>query len=530
MNSLLCDLRHALRIYFVTPLQSVLAIATIALAIAIASSFFSFYNDLAIRGLPGVDEPNRLVSVLLVNEVETGPMSARLIDALSERSHTLQAVGGYYPPAGSRVIIRDKHTDIAPTLVTKYFHTGLGVRMAAGRGLQQSDFEEDGDIVAVVATTVAERYFGSAERALGREVLIDEIAFRIVGVAAAEFEGLRRGYRQELWVPLVSYGSQLHGMPAEVMNSLPLYAVGSLAPRRSLSSVQSELALIATELEADLRHELRERRIIVLPDVAEDPEAHRNAIRQVSLLVGTAVLLVLIVGVNLGLFLLSRMPARRHELAIRMSVGASLGRLVRQLVTEASLLVMVGAVAGILLTVWLAGWLRSVPFLDNVHWQDRAVLDWPVLLAVLVLTMLMCALVSLAPIVELRRNALNFGARQPRVPGALLRSSIVSLQLAIVGIVLAIAWVFSLALVNTLMASPGYDPGDTLVVYPAPTSGTFSVAFRNQVVVEAFRHEVQARLNRFPEVDAVAFTSAVPGFGALDTANVEIDSDDVRPI
>ncbi|HUF73763.1 MAG TPA: FtsX-like permease family protein [Gammaproteobacteria bacterium] len=288
-----------------------------------------------------------------------------------------------------------------------------------------------------------------------------------------------------------------------------LRALGRLAPG-------AEPAAVAAEL--DERYEdIDEQGVIpdepfdAMSGLVLDINAQRNAKRQLQLFLAGSVLLALVAAANVSLFLLSRAPGRRHELGIRMSVGAPLRRLGRQLATEASLLIVAATALGLLAGFWLQSYLQGISFLEGARWQSASLLDWRVLAVIVSFLLLLTLLVSLAPVFGLKRLGIASSSRSVATRANLTQRIACSGQIAIAGTVAAAAIAFGWYLALLVTADHGYDTRDvhavTMTQQPnfGPASGQdFTARF-------AERERRRQIIAGIPGIESVAFGTAAPG-------------------
>jgi ABC-type antimicrobial peptide transport system permease subunit len=153
-------------------------------------------------------------------------------------------------------------------------------------------------------------------------------------------------------------------------------------------------------------------RIDAIEGLVQNVAVHRDARRQLRIFLAGSVLLALVAAANVSLFLLARAPGRRRELSIRMAVGARSNRIARQLATEAGVLLAGAAVLGLALSAWLATFLRGLVILREAEWENVTLLDWRVLGLTGAVLIALTVLVSLAPILDIRRLGLAESSRE----------------------------------------------------------------------------------------------------------------------
>jgi len=520
MKVLLADFRHALRLYRHTPVSSLMAVVVLAVAMAFVGSFLSLYVDLILKPHPGFEQSGRIVTLGQSEGANLYSLPLELIERLPEDVQSLDAVVGVQTstyaagPEGETALIEQ---------ATRGFVDGLRPRLALGRGFGPEAHGADAEPVAlisydywqdvydgradVVGTTIAIRT-SRQSRQPGQPIEVEELTtdFRIVGVMAREMPGFQID-RVALWVPF----ERMLALRYDLEGTVPSTSMQTYARRAGGASTRS----VARELEAgysDPPDELRLRqgaRLDAVGGLVRSLSQHRDATRQLNLFLAGSVLLALVAAANVSLFLLARAPGRRRELGIRMSVGAPVRRLARQLASEAGLLVVAAAALGLLASLWLTGFLRGLAFLRTAQWRDATLLDWRVLGLVGAFLLLVTLFVSLAPILGLKRMSLAASSRQVRARATLAQRFAGTLQIAIAGTLGGAAIAFGWYLGSLTLGHPGYETRDINIARMSPVaSGGSSINVQNFVVESARWRETIATI---PGVTAVAFGSMVPG-------------------
>ncbi len=394
------DLHYALRVIRRNPGYAVAAMLCLALGIGVNSSVFSFLDGMYFRLLP-VPQADRVVAF-----DRDGRTPSFWRDYLSIRDG-IHAFSGIAATAGRGTFMDVERANfgIVTETVSANYADVLRVKPALGRWFRPSDELPGAEPVVVIGDGIWETWFGRDPRVLGRNVRIEMQWYRIVGVAPEEFQGVSAPIRVDAWVPLTTYPiarAQLadpHG-PGPTVS-----LVGRLAARQTVERAAAEIAVIDARLrQAHPRETLYATPLHVRLFRGIPSPAARRVTRSIAiLLTAIAGIVLLIACVNVANLLLSRAAVRRREMALRRSLGASRGRLLRQGMAESVILALGGAALGIgfgyatdrALALWMP---PSIPLavLRGIHLQ----MNWRVAAITAALALVCAVLFSLAPALE----------------------------------------------------------------------------------------------------------------------------------
>ncbi len=527
MKGFFSDCRHALRLYSRTPGTSLIVVAMLAVGMACVTACMSLYVDLTVRPYPGFENSRQIVTY---GWSPFATLNADLIQRIAAESVTLDAAAG----TTSREFQAGPDGDVAVgEIVTAGYFDGLSPRLAFGRGLNAADHLPDAEPVVVISWRYWQRMFGGRDDVLGTMLAIrddspaggiDWPEFRIVGVASPEFPGivpLSQDAGTDIWLSFERWlalpvGSELGELFRTTLTHLR--GVGRRARGAGNAAIARELGALGDRYVGEIP-ELPESvdrsslRFMVFDGIVVDANVQRDVRRQLRILLAASVLLAVVAAANVSLFLVARAPGRQRELGVRMAVGAPLRRLARQLASEACVLVVIAAVIGLGLSIWLAGFLRGLEILRQARWMNVSLLDWHVLAAVGVLLASLTLVVSLAPILRLKRLGIQGSSRQVSARASTAQWIAGNVQMVIAGTLSGAAVAFALHLGSLIFGHPGYETRDLHVaqvtldgeIYYVPSeTGNASARFVDQLR----RRETIAAL---PGVTGVSLTSAVPG-------------------
>lgn len=559
MKGLVEDVKHALRLYRRTPGASLMVVAVLAIGMAFVTAFLSLYSDLILRPEPGFQRGGRIVSVGWSDGRNAGGIPLELYDRINETSHTLAVVAGT-SPTPFRVGVQKEQT--MGEIVTRQFFPGLRPKLALGVGFKESDHAEDGEPVVVISWRYWQEKFDGRSDVLGKTLAISAppmvsppagsgftpppepapTDFRIIGVMDRNYTGTLPPQAQNqpiFWIPLeralpVMLPFVTPQVRPTVYRTLTARGIGRLASGASVAAATRELD------EQFANEDFLKRpgtKFEVIDHIVQNIFVQRETQRQLQMFLAGSVLLALVAAANVSLFLLARAPGRRRELGIRMAVGAPLKRLRLQLASEAAVLVLVAAALGLVLSIWLARYLRGLSFLRAAQWRNVTLLDWRVLGLVGVFLLLVTLLVSLAPVAGLKRLGIAASSRLVSARASIAQRVAGTAQIAVASMLAGAAIAFAWHLVNVLTADPGYRTKDLYAVsYSLASAGRpFSIFMDRDgkitvsgVIDAARRRDAFAAI---PGVTAVSLASAVPGVPmGMDLNTVADPKDPQHPV
>ena len=458
------DLRHSLRLLRRSPALALAAVCTLAMAIGASTAVFSVVDKVLVRPLP-IHDPDRVVVIWpreRANPTTIGEISHATFRAWQEEVQGLEDLAAIGSVNWSLILQGDNPVTLPIAAVSASFFPLLGTPAARGRTLLPEDDRRGGDPVAVVSHRAWVSRFGADPGIVGRRLRLSDRVYTIAGVMPEEFDYPRGA---ELWVPvtpaLERAGERWNLDALELPGFGVLFVLGRLSPGVTIDAARDELsALMARDAGTAFRPGM-EAALTRLDEHIFG--ATRPALVALALCVG----LVLLIGcANVAVLLLLRAASRTHETAIRLAIGATRWRIVRQSLSDALVLTAIGGAAGLLLAFWTVSALvaiapAEVPRLEAVRFDGRTLaFAWAACLATSVL-------VGLGPGLQTSRWNLadvlgSGGARLARSHG--LRRGFVVVQIGLAVVLLVCAGLVGRSFVNLLRLDIGFDPAGVLTL------------------------------------------------------------------
>jgi predicted permease len=507
LDDLARDLRYGLRALRRNPMFASVAVLTLALGIGANTAIFSLADAVLLRALP-VSNPGDLV--VLRQRGPGGdifPFTSAAASDLAPDGDVLSGLASFRPLLNTHVSVNGETELALAQLVSGNYHAVLGIDAVLGRTLTQRDREP----VAVISHGYWQRRFAGDPSVVGRLLEMQGRSFTIVGVTPAEFFGTQPGRHVDVTAPLAARTTT---MPP---NARWLYLVGRLAPGVSREQARAALRVRWTQLAAAQSSPARPPVTLELDSGAQGlNELRRQFSLPLQILMAAVGVVLLVACANLAGLLIVRSSARQQEMAVRLSLGAARGRIVRQLLTESALLAAAGGAAGVALAYWVTDLLLAmmsrgrVPIVLDVAPNART------LVFAAAVTIVTAALFGLLPALGASRNEvqprLKLGASGADRTGNTWGRALVAAQVALLLLLLTSAGLFARTLQKLRSVDTGFRPDHVLVV-GVSTGPAYRGASQR-----ALYEELYVRFGALPDVQSVSMSMDTPLGGELSMA------------
>jgi predicted permease len=532
MRTLYQDLRYGARLLLGSAGFTAVAVLTLAIGIAANTTVFSWIDGVLLRPLPGVSDGRRLVVLELATSGWNGGsvnLSYNDYRFARENLSLLSGIAAHVMNTAFNVGEGENAQRTWGELVSGNYFAVLGVKALAGRVFLPEEFGEKpgGFPVAVIGERLWRGRFNADPGIVGRTVLVNRYPLTIVGVVPAEFRGTMPGLALDMWVPLMMT-PQLTGASERIFQdgSRNYRSIARLKPGVTIERAR-------TEVQAFLRRAVEQNpranegiSATLLPVWKAHTGAQSLLLAPLQILMAACLVVLLIACANVANLQLARSIARQREFSVRLALGASRSRLVRQLLTESLILAGMGALLGVPLALWMGqslAWLLP-PVGLPIGFDIRLNGD---ILAFTILVCLASTLLSgMTPVLRSIRSdvneALKEGGRSETSGSgsSRLRSLLVASEFALALVALIGAGLFIRSFQQIQAIDPGFDPTNVSIAHFQPSASGYSVE-----QCRRFCTQLRERLRSVPGILEVAFSNQPPlGFGQFPWMEIEPES------
>lgn len=521
------DVMYALRMLGRAPGFAAAAIVTLAVGIGANTAVFSLVHTVLLAALP-VDHPEQLVVVSHSSLERSGGTGFPYL-FFRELEGERQLLDGVLSRGGSERVTLGADAGGEPAigeLVSGNFFEVLGVKPAVGRLLARSDDLSPGaHPVVVLSHAYWQRRFGGDPAVVGRSVMVSGYPMTVVGVTARGFDGLDPGQRVDLRMPLAMQ-AEVRRAPLTLQRrtAWELQIVARLKRGVSIERAQQAIGARFTQYVKEDAN-ISGPRIVLRSAATGFGRTRAQFETALWVLMAITVAILAIACVNLANLFAARSSARRHELAVRVALGAGIGRLVRQLLTESVLLALCGAALGLAVASAGAAWLARLASGSGAALLLESRPHAMVLAFHLTVALVSGTLFGLGPVIRLRREVVALGLRgSGRTFTGMGRHWLIAAQVAMSIVVLVGAALFLQTIRALRAADLGFRPDHLLLMALDPKT-----AGRGDAEVVPFFRGVRERLLLIPGVTDVTFSTVRTLSNNSWSAGVSVDGRSVEP-
>jgi len=525
MSTLIADIRYSFRSLLKNPGLTLAAILSLGLGIGANTTIFTWVQAVLFRPIPLAADPSSIRIAAMENrEGQSRSWSypnfvdfrdrAKMLDVVAQDDQTFS------------IAVDDTAERAWGALVSGNYFAVMGIRPAAGRFFTaKDDVTPGGHPVAVLSYANWQRRFAGDPAVIGKQVTINNTPITIIGVAPEGFIGSFLGVSSAAWVPMAMQKEMMGGDRMDQRGNGWFQSIVRLKPGVSQEQAQAEASSIMAQLEQEYR-DFNDGRRLRIVQTWEAPFGAGTVLAPLLGVLSVLVALVLVIAcANVANLLLSKAVSRRREVAVRLSLGASRTRLIRQLLTESFLLAIVAGITGIVMAYWTMDVIMAfVPPVDMpIDLGLR--MDTTTLLFALGVSMVTGLIFGLAPALQASSNQTINALKEEGRSGSggrttgRLRSALVVAQVAVCLVLLVGATLFLRSFIAAQSLSPGFDASHVVTasmdMFPSGYTGDRHREFQRRAL-----EAVQA----IPGVQSASFGSRLPlGFGGNNSTSVGVE-------
>ena len=525
MSTLIADIRYSFRSLLKNPGLTLAAILSLGLGIGANTTIFTWVQAVLFRPIPLAADPSSIrIAAMQNREGQTRSWSYPNFVDFRDRTKMLDIVG--QDDQTFNIAVDDTAERAWGALVSGNYFEVMGIRPAAGRFFTaKDDVTPGGHPVAVLSYANWQRRFAGDPAVIGKQVTINNTPITIIGVAPEGFIGSFLGVSSAAWVPMAMQKEMMGGDRMNQRGNGWFQSIVRLKPGVSAEQAQAEASSIMAQLEQEYP-DFNEGRRLRIVQTWEAPFGAGTVLAPLLGVLSVLVALVLVIAcANVANLLLSKAVSRRREVAVRLSLGASRTRLIRQLLTESFLLAIVAGITGVVMAYWTMDVIMAfVPPVDMpIDLGLR--MDTTTLLFALGVSMVTGLVFGLAPALQASSNQTINALKEEGRSGSggrtsgRLRNALVVAQVAVCLVLLVGATLFLRSFIAAQSLSPGFDASHVVTasmdMFPSGYTGDRHREFQRRAI-----EAVQA----VPGVESAAFGSRLPlGFGGNNSTSVGVE-------
>jgi macrolide transport system ATP-binding/permease protein len=529
IETTLQDLRFGFRMLRRSPGFSILAILCLTLGIGANAAVFSWVEGILFRPYPAVTHQEQLLALAGTARGESGHTAISWPDfADLQRNCTLFDAFFVSKIMGTTLSIGDRAEVTTGSIVSANYFDAIGVHPILGRGFESGeDVGRNAHPVTVISYQLWKGRFKGDPQIIGKTQRFNNVVHTIVGVTPEGFYGTFVGWAMQFWVPAsMEETFESGGYKLEDRGARWIEAYVRLKPGVTRQQAQQEISAVAKRLEADYPDTNRGRGIMLWPLWQTPFNNAGTLLPTLEIMLAVVVFVLLIACANVGNLLLVKSFARRHEMTVRLAIGAGRGRLVKQLFTEGLILSALGAAGGLLVAHWCRHALVLLfPARGGVAMHLPGEIDWRVLALSAGVCIITTLLLGLVPALQTGKIDLA-GALKSDSAGvvggggrAWVRSGLVVMQVSLSFVLLVGAGLLMQSLQKIRTTSPGFSTHGVL-----DTAVNLVSAGYDAPRAQAFQDELLDRVKALPGVESAVFARMTPlSYGSYSSTAIAVD-------
>jgi macrolide transport system ATP-binding/permease protein len=529
IETTLQDVRFGLRMLRRDPGFTILAMLCLTLGIGANAAVFSWVEGILFRPYPAVSHQERLFALTGTARNEDGHTLLSWPDFVDlRRNCTLFDSFLVSKITGTTLSIGDRAERTTGSIVSDNYFDAIGVRPILGRGFEPGeDVGRNAHPVTVISYQLWKARFNGDPKIIGKTQRLDGVVHTIVGVAPEGFYGTFVGWGMQFWVPAsMEEVFEAGGYKLEDRDARWIEAFARLKPGVTVEQAQAEISSVAKRLEADYPATNRGRSVKLWALWQTPFNNAGTLLPTLEIMLVVVVFVLLIACANVGNLLLVRSFARRHEMTVRLAIGAGRGRIVKQLFTEALILSAFGAAGGLLVAHWCRhGLVLLFPARGGVSMHLPGEFDWRVLLLSAGVCLLATLLLGLVPAMQTGKIDLA-GALKADSAGvvgsrgrAWVRSGLVVVQVSLSFVLLVGAGLLIQSLQKIRGSSPGFSTHEVLFTGVDLVSAGYDAQG-----AQNFQDQLLDRVKALPGVESATFARMTPlSYGSFSSTPIAVD-------
>ena len=519
------DLQYGWRMLLKRPGLTSIAIITLALGIGANTAIFSLVNTVLLRPLP-VSQPEQLVALNSTSLSGNNSIPTLSYPNYSDYRDRNDVLSGLLLYRFSPVSLSNNGVNerVWAYLVSGNYFDVLGVKPALGRFFTSEDDKSPGaHPVTVITYNCWQKRFGGAADAIGKNVIVNGRTFSIVGIAAKGFNGSEISYFPEMWFPVMMLEQIEPGNDyLQDRDSANFFVQGRLKSGVTTQQAEAALKAIALQLAQEYPNQNENKTVALSPPGLFGAFLRGPVLGFAGVLMAVVGLVLLLACTNLANLLMARATERRKEIAIRLAIGASRWRLIRQLLTESVLLAALGGGLGLGLAYWVVNAITALKPPIDIPLSTELHLDYRVMLFTAAVSVLTGVAFGLLPALQATNPDLVPALKDETSIGGYrrswLRSGLVVFQVALSLLLLICAGLVLRGLLNAQLLNPGFTPQQAIEM-----SFDLGLQGYDSSRTKEFKRQLMERVRSMPGVQNAGLSNFVPLSMNINSNNIFVE-------